>query len=225
VKERPILFSAPMVRALLVGTKTQTRRIVKPQPERLTDWSCAGVDGLRFPWMTVAETLFDSPELLARCPYGTPGDRLWVRETWSLMNRERTEAWTPRATYVPNNIEVVYRADEDHGHKAWRPSIFMSRCYSRITLEVTGVRVERLQDISEEDARAEGVAVGRIPADEDGPERIGFVFGHDDGRCTLYPTARAAFEVGWRSINGAESWKANPWCWCISFRRIDDAMA
>lgn len=91
MKERPILFSAPMIRALLAGKKTQTRRLVRPQPERVPDWSCPGVDGLRFVGMTLAEPPLP-PNLLARCPYGVPGDRLWVKETWTHDSDSDDEA-------------------------------------------------------------------------------------------------------------------------------------
>lgn len=133
MKERPILFSAPMVRAILSGAKTQTRRLVKPQPTSETaTWGCVGGKGFGF--------LFGGD--FVRCPYGTPGDRLWVRETWAEID-----------------TGFIYRAsDEDHNPgQIWRPSIFMRRVATRIRLEVMGVRVERLKAITEADARAEGV--------------------------------------------------------------------
>ena len=138
MKERPILFSGPMIRALLAGTKTQTRRIVKPQPKnRLVyalDWYDA--DGVH-------------PGVKVKCPYGRGGDLLWVRETFF-----------PRL----QNTAAIYRADSpDDGmaemYGGWKPSIFMPRTLSRLTLEVTNVRAERLHDISEEDAKAEGVSL------------------------------------------------------------------
>jgi hypothetical protein len=128
-----------------------------------------------------------------KCPYGLPGDRLWVRETWGprITNGEPD----PRQQYVKYRADDVDDSpcDENDWHEwedRWRPSIHMPRWASRITLEVTGVRIERLQDISEADARAEGVVD------------------------TL------AFEELWDSINGSGAWDANPWCWCISFKPL-----
>ena len=135
MKERPILFNAPMVRALLAGTKTQTRRIVKARD---------------LEWMDVHQGLRE-PDNAERCPYGQPGgDRLYVRETFGHF--ERNENFAP-------GCEVFYRADgESLAVEPWRPSIHMPRWASRITLEVTGVRVETLGVISHEDALAEGVS-------------------------------------------------------------------
>jgi hypothetical protein len=185
VKERGIIFSAPMVRALLEGRKTQTRRVI-PDGGRCLDLDDDAED--RYHAGTWGEE-----------KYGHPGERLWVRETWA-----------PDPVYEDER-RVCYRATAaDESCIRWKPSIFMPRWASRITLEVTEVRVQRLQDISEEDARAEGVAEGRIPAD-----------GQDDGRCVLHPTRRRAFEVGWDSINGDRApWASNPWVWAISFRRL-----
>jgi hypothetical protein len=177
--ERPILFSAPMVRAILSGTKTQTRRVVK---------------GMALLWLRPDGF---TPEFTALpenglCPYGQPGDRLWVREAW--------RAW-------PDG--VAYRADisdadlADAVHAPWRPSIHMHRAASRITLEITAVRVERLQDISEADAKAEGVT-RPVPMLDDDPS-----------------TYVDAFGDLWASINGPGSWDSNPWVWVIEFRRVE----
>jgi len=132
VKERPILFSGPMVRAILAGRKTQTRRVVKPQHIP------AGVRTLRWENQDAAELQHS-----ARCPYGVPGDRLWVRETWQPG---------------PDDC-VYYRADNDPNENQWKPSIHMPRWASRITLEVVSVRVERVQDIGHIGAKAEGVEI------------------------------------------------------------------
>lgn len=212
MKEHPILFSAPMVRAILEGRKTQTRRIVKPQPwgdgeYRTAPQGCAKVRWVEEAqewWFTPADVEDYDPSpysyMAKTCPYGVVGDHLWVRETWAHFN-----LWVPG----PSGFgKICYRADGDlrgaSGPQGkpdrWRPSIHMPRWACRITLEVTDVRVERLQDISEEDARAEGVMLK-------GTSRY-------DGE------ARDAFEALWCSINGAESWDANPWCWCISFKVI-----
>lgn len=201
--ERPILFSAPMVRAILAGTKGQTRRVVKPQPDQRCTRAFLGLDGVwRFSYPTarcpVSESTWD-----VRCPYGAPGERLWVRETWAKNADQLSE--------TRMNTSLMYRADGerravDNGtEKPWRPSIHMSRWASRITLEVTDVRVERLQDISEADAKAEGVA----PADE--PNEL---------RWQHYVPYAIAYRKLWDSINGPGSWEANPFVWCVSFKRV-----
>ena len=181
MKERPILMSAPMVRAILAGTKTQTRRALKqvqvrsaamPEPE----------------WRSV-HTL---------CPYGQPGNRLWVRESF----RDARAAMLGR---------VLYRADGDN-ICGWKPSIHMPRHLSRITLEVTTVRVERLQSISEADAQAEGVT----PKWEPGCSgRLMDALGGFSFR----PAASAYAEL-WEQINGPGAWDANPWVWVVEFKRV-----
>lgn len=196
MKERPILFSAPMVRALLAGTKTQTRRPLKqvqirseamPEPE----------------WRSV-HTL---------CPYGQPGDRLWVREAWRsgrLTDRFRPSEMTPHPVWYESDGPAP-----DACNGKLRPGMFMPRWASRITLEITGVRVERLQDISEADAIAEGVhADPRCRQDDDTPgfHLIGPV------RDGSFPIAR--YGALWESLNGPGSWKSNPWVWVLEFRRI-----
>lgn len=187
-KERPILFSAPMVRALLSGAKTQTRRLVKhPNVMDVDAWADAG-GGL---WeMGVHEAGSTAGMGKLRCPYGAPGDRLWVRETWGIL--------------TGNGIRTVYRADDEQPvpNMKWAPSIHMRRHRSRIDLEVTAVRVERLQDISPEDAMAEGVRC-------DCMHPVPMCKGNID-----------AFRDLWESINGAESWASNPWVWVISFTKV-----
>ncbi len=200
MKERGVLFSAPMVRAILDDRKMQTRRILKA-PKALefygSDDTPAVVryldDGHSGPGVYIhAEEYPDEGSCFVRCPYGQPGDRLWVRETWALADvpkKRRTEA-------------VQYRATGDIGpYLKWRPSIFMPRWASRITLEVTGIRVERLQDISEGDAKAEGVSATC-----------------DDVEGRL--DARTHFCELWDSINGDLSFLANPWVWVVEFKRI-----
>ncbi len=194
MKERPILFSAPMVRALLNGTKSQTRRIVKPQPYFISPENT--------PRITKAPGLHP----YIPCPYGQPGDRLWVRETWQgpLLDSEEHEAQCrddgPEAFKKPGFC--AYRAtdtldaiDAEGNDLGWRPSIHMPRWASRILLEVTSVRVERLQDISEADAEAEGP-----------PKHFN---SWRDNFCAL-----------WQKINGDGSWDANPWVWAIEFNRM-----
>jgi hypothetical protein len=192
MKDRPILFSAPMVRAILAGTKTQTRRVAK---------------GVHIVHEHTGEALaqLDSAGPRIPCPYGQPGDRLWVREAHLIVGGADSK-----------NPRVVYAATND-GPDAWlspvwRPSIHMPRWASRITLEITSVRVERLQAISEADARAEGV--------EYDPGEGGTFHVSGLGHCCS-DSAADSFRKLWESINGAESWGANPWVWAITFKRIE----
>lgn len=197
MKERPILFSGPMVRALLAGGKTQTRRVVSPQPtvEKSPDglWSAAWNRKYTFSAKTSGECL------AYWCPYGQPGDRLWVREAWAR-------------TTVFSQDWIVYREGDnrtDYGGP-WKPSIHMPRAASRITLEITCVRLERLHEISDADALAEGITAqsnGRYPCQ------------FDDGKveCLSPVTAYASL---WSSINGADSWAANPWVWVVEFKVV-----
>lgn len=199
--ERPILFSAPMVRAILAGAKTQTRRLVKPQPpaefvayngghaatrhvpsgRESFCWSLGRSDASQRFWPGMREDLF--------CPYGQPGDRLCVREAHLDLG----------ACYL---FRADFNAEQERDLVApgqrWRSSIHMPRSASRITLEITEVRVERLQDIGEADARAEGVDCIRAKV----------------------PTDRDAYRMLWEDIHGPGAWHANPWVWVVSFRRV-----
>lgn len=210
MKERPILFSAQMVRALLAGTKTQTRRVVKNLDFR---------EAMPFP---------ELGSFVKLCPYGQPGDRLWVRESgWerpertAKMMREGADTW-PRFACAADGWSEQDRAD----FKAWgfkpRPSIHMPRWASRITLEITGVRVERLQDIGEADAIAEGVTTiwPDGPRDDKGPNHYTIKVGDVSYNA---PTAAGAYAMLWDVINGPGSWEANPFVWVVTFRMIDRA--
>jgi hypothetical protein len=224
VKERPILMSAPMVRPTLADTKLQTRRAVKhPLLCNLSFIVDCG-DG----WWGD-----EDGEVQARCPYGQPGDRLWVREAFDFLPAGGTDE--------PNACEIVYWATGSHekrsapstynpmiyGHEKIRPSIHMPRWASRITLEVTGVRVERLQDISESDAIAEGME--RLPAPVidggwSGPNRF-TLKGMGKGSCAGLvswnaPTAAELYQHLWEEINGLDSWYENPWVWVVEFKRV-----
>lgn len=195
MKERPILFSAPMVRAVLADTKTQTRRALRVQPPTGTEWMNTyhhPKDTERPYWWAGAGG--DLLDFSTPCPYGQPGDRLWCRETWLTVNGDDTFY---RADYLHDPA-----GDRAHG-VAWKPSIHMHRSRSRITLEVTGVRVERLQDISTADAEAEGWP---------GPDA-------ENSTSSTYPIAW--YSKLWESINGPESWAANPWVWVVEFRRLE----
>jgi hypothetical protein len=194
MKERPILFSGPMVRAILAGTKTQTRRMVKRQGDMEFD----PADPHYGPyWLAYAAGDLDGEDAKVRCPYGVPGDRLWVRETWAVQHEYDTAA----PSEIGASARWHYAATEDLGGLRKRPSIFLPRRGSRILLEITEVRVERLQEISEQDARAEGVAPNAF-------ERTA-----DNWGGVLYRRL-------WESINGAGSWDANPWVWVVSFKRL-----
>ncbi len=192
--ERPILFSAEMVRAILDGRKTQTRWVIKPQPTGATSWLPHMEASGFYPNKIGAE-----PERLV-CKYGAPGDLLWVRETWAR-----------HASGVDYAADFAAVSRPQAG--PWRPSIHMPRWASRITLEVKSVRVERLQDISEDDARAEGA-----PADwEPGVARALMQ--------AVMPTAcfsphLTGFARLWNHIHGPGAWDANPWVWAISFERV-----
>lgn len=179
-KERPILFSGAMVRALLAGTKTQTRRIAKPKRsiEPMTD----------------------------ECPYGQPGDRLWVREAIRLVPGQEPDDGTDRvdSTYEADGTFTV--ADAWPWRRSYLPSMHCPRGLSRITLEITGVRVERLQSISEADAQAEGCAVECMTPT-----------GDDSGSAIYGP---GGYRALWDEINGAGAWDANPWVWAVTFKRI-----
>jgi hypothetical protein len=207
MKARPILFNAPMVRALLDGTKTQTRRLVKPQPEKVHDgepyWYIGGYRawGHR-PAPAVPLRVGGNP---LPCPYGQAGDQLWVRETWAYGIHALAAARDEDGPFV-------YAADS-HSTQGrlcdrWRPSIHMLRAASRITLEVTEVRVERLQDISGADCQAEGIESYAL----NGKPPI-------KGAGSLHLPA-TYYRYLWESINGPGSWDANPWVWAVSFKRL-----
>lgn len=235
MKERPILFSAPMVRALLAGTKTQTRRAVKPQPyvdsmgNACWNGRNFGQDGGGRPlFRTMASPLPSSKTGRVLCPYGAPSNRLWVRETfvqgWPHNDNGVPDQFDadgserPQTTwYRATSPELEWCTDGERTEKTpWRPSIHMPRAVSRITLEVVGVRVERLQDISEADAIAEGVDPFpgcRRDDDTAAFNRIGPV------DFDSFPIARYA--VLWESINGLGSWEANPWVWVVEFKRAN----
>lgn len=192
VKDRPILFSAPMVRAILAGRKTQTRRVVKPPVPIRSPCDIRWMDESPHPEVYAAGGAW----IPLACPYGATGTRLWVRETWSM------------ASTACGGEETIYAADyPDDSDKASgvvrRPSIHMRRDQSRITLEITDVRVQRLQEISEVDACDEGFDQERA-------------FG------VVLQTRVEMFRKLWNDINEKRGfgWDANPWVWVITFRRL-----
>ncbi len=215
--ERPILMAGPMVRAILDGSKTQTRRVIKPQPELCKSNVPGASDEDWFHWK--GENYDDYNPIEAKCPYGKPGDQLWVRETCILLPPDHYLDPTKPRDAIVNGGQlngVAYRANTDaegdeirkeYGYK-WRPSIHMPRWASRINLLVKDVRVERLQDISKDDAIAEGV-----------PEEFSAEFEHWDGDPDM---CQKIFGKFWDSINAKKHpWSSNPWCWCITFERIE----
>ncbi len=182
MKERPILFSGSMVRAILEGHKTHTRRVVKPRLIPIVE-ECFRVNGK---W---CNHTFDY-DLVELCPYGVPGDRLWVKETFSAHGAFGADG------------RKVYRSDiadakEPHGLN-WKPSIFMPRRASRITLSVMAVRAERLNEITRGYCMAEGCPFPNMAGETD---PVGW------------------YSDLWESINGPGSWKLNPWVWVVEFKR------
>jgi len=191
-----------MVRAILAGSKTQTRRVLKGSTEHRGPYNPAYVEAHRNSagWATI-------------CPYGAPGDRLWVREAYRFDRQ--FDALTPRRVppgspfFMEASLADWLGGPHDGEPGKLRPSMFMPRWASRITLEVTEVRVERLQDISEADALAEGVWTGQ-------PEMLAA------GAGGMNLNHRSAYASLWEQINGPASWDANPWVWAISFKRVHE---
>ncbi len=224
MKEHPILFSGPMVRAILDGRKTQTRRVIKKQPNGSITQCYHCPDG-RWNWCFSSGVGASDPW---PCPYGVPGDRLWVREAWKALRVE-----VPRKRPV---VSVQYKASLDVRQAVWfeddllprdrqltgrwKPSIHMPRWASRILLEVKRVWVERVQDISEEDARVEGISCH--------DEQVGKHFNLQTVYAAFpdkrggFASAREAFECLWDSINTKRGfgWDSNPWVWCVEFERV-----
>jgi hypothetical protein len=211
--ERPIIFSGAMVRAILAGRKTQTRRVVKGvefvggrgQENDPGQWGFCDADG-DYHLIDLSLPLpgrRGGPPYRIWCPYGEPGDRLWVRESFRISGHEDCDR---RIAECATREHCHYRADPDEppAPGQWKPSIFMPRHVSRITLEVEAVRAERLQDISAVDVGAEGIDASCYSPGPDWP-------------------IQNAMRVGWDAINGkrnggAYQWSANPWVWALTFR-------
>ena len=212
VRERPILFSGRLVRGLLEGRKSVTRRVINPQPTEKWGHGVHQSDG-RF----YVHGRFDGIDTWFACPYGAPGDRLWVRETHHYLDARADWSQPPQVGWLP--VHLTFQADDTmrtveapaedwteswcNDHIRWRPSIHLHRWASRISLEVTEVRVERLQDITDEEAIAEGV-----------PTR---------GTTHWAGKWRDEFHQLWDELNAARGygWDANPWVWVIRFRKVD----
>lgn len=231
MKTRPILFSAPMVQALLDGRKTQTRRTAK---DIYPDANWCGGHVIRSKSISAAIDAFNErkgmplPGDPTPCPYGQPGDLLWVREAFSgphCMEKTKEFPALPPGQW-PEESEIWYWADGEPDHGDWtspRPSIHMPRAASRLTLEITGVRVERLNDISEADAQAEGLGAitkdGKLVKygipDSDGlpgTDNFGWPWDQWDR------DPRVAYQRLWESLKGPGSWDANPWVWVLEFK-------
>ncbi|EJN06441.1 hypothetical protein [Herbaspirillum sp. YR522] len=211
MKERPILFSAPMVRALLAGQKTQTRRAFS---KRMIDtmYNAAHMGEVSY-FIDGGEMEENDLSYVADwCPYGKIGDRMWVRETWrGVVEISPPDAIKPEygvARYIPAQEHckrIEYAATQECGDDPWRPSIHMPRWACRILLEIVSVRVEKLNDCSVSDALAEGVFTWWREIEQTASD---------------HPAPPAIYRELWESINGAGSWAANPWVWVVEFRRI-----
>ncbi|QPB12472.1 hypothetical protein [Providencia phage PSTCR8lys] len=214
MKERGIIFNSEMVRAILDGRKTQTRRVMKVQPVLNGNWWEAY--GAAWGKENKSVPVVPCHSLANNCPYGQVGDRLWVRETWQgpLVDSEKAyDLFKDPAPY--QKVEnCVYKADGGHApeyidfddkfRQGWRPSIHMPRWASRITLEITGVRIERLNDISNDDAKSEGCWYGR-----------------GGGVPDKAITPSDQFPTLWEEIYGDGSWSSNPWVWVIEFEKAE----
>lgn len=221
MKERPILFSAPMVRALLDGSKTQTRRALRIQPLDVLP-----MEGDKFgrEWIALMDREPKPAGTLFRCKFGAPGDRLWVRETFMDLNgtgveHRNSDGVRQRYAYAAEFPSGSYGDEARKDYKLkWKPSIHMPRVACRILLEVVSVRVERLNDCSEADARAEG-ATHYEPAND-----LSYGGWSHDGHY-VHKTVAESYKKLWECINGADSWGTNPWVWVIEFKRITPARA
>lgn len=233
MKEHPILFNTEMVKALLDGRKTQTRRVIKPQPDtsdmktytaltgRTYDDRCATANHIDGKWYLCIPGM--SLEV-GRCPYGQVGDRLWVREMWGVGTRPcPVDGWYDGIEYKADEFYIdeiedlpLYKVEvpediclDDYSGK-WRPSIHMFRWASRINLEITDIRIERVQDITQEDAKAEGMT-----NDDDPHWRPSYSDPDSGGN----PSYKNTFCCVWNSIY--ENWSVNPWVWVVEFKIVE----
>ena len=224
MKERGVIFNAEMVQAILDGRKTQTRRIIKDCSVGRDPISKFIQIGKKF----IGCYPEDVPELIRECcPFGAVGDRIWVREAFRVMGCATDVARlmykaSERSSFTEATRTVpVASCTKQPSHK-WTPSIHMPRWASRIMLEITHVRVERLNSISEEDAAAEGVGSALWFAAKGVPEEEWASLGeHGAERASHINT----FATLWESIYGTSSWQANPWVWVIEFRRVEGGAA
>jgi len=213
----PILFSTEMVQAILDGRKTMTRRILKPEP--YLPFKKSKIDFVKGFGFCVRHQISKNPDRFEctskiKCPYGQVGDILWVRETFNSdysFKNSKGKPVAPGILYKATTENLPSKSDK------WKPSLFMPKEACRIFLKINNIRVERLHDISEEDAISEGI-------EKYGP--FGEFKGskHPNGgsmRFRAYSKSTRAFQDLWETINSEESWKSNPWVWVIEFERID----
>lgn len=204
LKERPILFSTPMVQAIVSGNKTQTRRIVKKIPDGFKfEGMCTEMD-----YSGISGHFEGSHTLLIPCPFGYIGDILWVRETWTLLEEKDCEGMKTRNYYKSD-----HHNSNDEWFKEnykWHPAIFMPKAVCRIKLKIKNIRIERLNEISQEDAQDEGIKINQE----------GFhCMNYHTKKMQMF-TPEESFETLWREINGFNSWKENPYVWVIEFEKI-----
>jgi hypothetical protein len=205
-KEIPILYSTAMIQAKLAGRKTQTRRtskldLINQNPD---DWEYVFDDGKHMFFSKTQEDLMH----IVKCPYGMPGDLLWARETWNQV------FVTTSNKFPEGHLEFRYKADHKgmiiKGHDKYKPSIHMPKVAARIWDRVVSIRVERLQDINEEDVIAEGIEV----------RESGYRNYRLKEDAFLFMTAKRSYQTLWESINGLESWEANPWVWVVTTENV-----
>jgi hypothetical protein len=232
MREIPILFSTPMVQAILAGKKTMTRRICKDIAGYDFKWGLdkepyignykifAKTESGKWDWVTLENqwlydlqtAVDDNRTHLLKCPYGQPGDRLWVRETWA----DNIPGCPNGITYKADHIDP--KGDGPANPIKWKPSIFMPKAAARIWLEVVSVRIERLQEITEDDARAEGIIF------EEAMEFSGWrpTYNDPDGS-NAWPNYKGAFNFLWDSLNAKRGygWDSNPFVWAISFKTLE----
>lgn len=217
MKERPVLFNGDMVRAILDGRKTQTRRVMTPQPV-LENVFMGGAN--QQSW-THKGTATPAGWLMHNmCPFGQVGDRLWVRETFRLFDNYQECGCSDFPCNCPSHNSPIYRASNNDCEDKWTPSIHMPRSACRLVLEITDVRVERLNSISEEDALAEGIR--RTDNNfGNGPAYCDYMLANLNDVAEWYNSPSDSFISLWQSIYGAESWQHSPWVWVIEFKRVE----
>jgi len=242
LKERPIIMGAESVRAILEERKTQTRRVIDPRRYNIGGWDMpVSKSDIEAGYPVYQDNNGDFHSVVERCPYGKVGDRLWVRETVFFETfHQQSDEELERDGFNPNIGVWVYRAD-NHDYPTitanWTSPMFMPREASRITLEITDIRVERVQDITEEDAIAEGVISDDEYAYRAGEDNLfpcprceGYqvhdAFGHDYGitevNCTHCNTLKKRYRIIWDSLNAKRGypWERNPWVWVVTFKVI-----
>ena len=224
MKERPIVFSGEMVQAILEGRKTQTRRVIKPQPP-LDEWGISKWETSSF---EVGIPYLANSLRTYTCPYGQPGDKLWIRETWAHDDPDCDNVYCENVDHIwykASEVKIV--ADSFSGKAHWRSSIFMPRWASRITLEIVSVRVEKVRDISEADAIAEGMIYHDNGLNQYNQQKSSWVWKHEgieDSSNNCLDSARFAFGNLWDSINAERgySWENKPWVWVIEFKKYPE---